>query len=88
VNIHERVICRSATTVQSIDESAANQAAIRAVLVIMKRNAADLAELADLVVKGSLEPRLAKMMSPSEAREAQELSETGRTHGKAILKVA
>ena len=77
-----------ATTVQPIDESAANQAGIRAVMMVMKRNASDLAELADLVVKGSLKPRLAQTMSLSEAREAQELSETGRTHGKVILKVA
>jgi NADPH:quinone reductase-like Zn-dependent oxidoreductase len=77
-----------ATTVQSIDESAANRAAIRAVLVIMKRNAADLAELAYLVVKGSLKPRLVQTASLTEAREALELSETGRTYGKVILKVA
>ena len=77
-----------ATTVQPIDESAAKRAGIRAIQVIMKRNAADLAELARLVEKGVLRPRLFKTMSLSEARQAQELSETGKTQGKVILKVA
>lgn len=77
-----------ATTVQSIDESAAKRAGIRAVQVIMRRNAADLAELARLVEKGAVKPRLSETMSLSQAKEAQELSETGKTHGKVILKVA
>jgi NADPH:quinone reductase-like Zn-dependent oxidoreductase len=76
------------TTVQPIDESAANRAGIRAVMVLMKRNATDLAELAALVEKGAVKPRLVQTMPLSEEREAQELSETGKTHGKVILKVA
>jgi NADPH:quinone reductase-like Zn-dependent oxidoreductase len=77
-----------ATTVQPIDESSARRAGIRAVQVIMRRNAADLSELAQLVEKGALKPRLDKTMTLSQAREAQELSETGKTQGKVILKVA
>lgn len=77
-----------ATTVQPVDESGAQQAGIRAVHVVMKRNATDLAELARLVEKGALKTRLSKTMNLSQAREAQELSETGKTHGKVILKVA
>jgi NADPH:quinone reductase-like Zn-dependent oxidoreductase len=76
------------TTVQPVDESAANRAGIHAVRVLMKFNAADLAELADLVLKGLLKPRLAQTIPLSEAKKAQELSETGRIHGKVILKVA
>ena len=76
------------TTVQPIDASVANRAGIRAVQLVMKRNAADLAEIAALVAKGVLQPRIAQTMPLSEARNAQELSETGRTHGKVILKVA
>jgi NADPH:quinone reductase-like Zn-dependent oxidoreductase len=56
--------------------------------VLMKRNAADLAELARLVEKGRLKPRLDRTMSLSQARQAQELSESGKTQGKVILKVA
>ncbi|HXU17912.1 MAG TPA: NADP-dependent oxidoreductase [Terriglobales bacterium] len=77
-----------ATTVQTVDESAAKRAGIRAVQVVMKRNAADLSELVRLVEKGALKPRLDKTMRLSEARQAQELSETGKTQGKVILKVA
>ena len=77
-----------ATTVQPIDESAVKRAGIRAVQVIMRRNAADLAELAQLVAKGAVKPRLGETMSLSQAREAQELSENGKTRGKVILKVA
>lgn len=77
-----------ATTVESIDESAAKRAGIRAVHVVMRRNAADLAELARLVEKGALKPRLDKTMSLSQAKEAQELSQTGKAQGKVILKVA
>jgi len=76
------------TTVQPIDELAARRAGIRAVHVVMKPNAADLAELADLVVRATVKPRLAQTMSLSDAREAQELSERGKTHGKVILKIA
>lgn len=77
-----------ATTIQLVDESAAKRAGIRAIQVIMNRNAADLAELAALVEKGAVRPRLAQTMPLGEARKAQELSETGKTHGKVILKVA
>lgn len=77
-----------ATTVQPIDESAASRAGIRAVHVIMRRNSADLARLADMVAKGAVQPRLAQTLSLSQAKEAQELTENGSTHGKVILKVA
>jgi NADPH:quinone reductase-like Zn-dependent oxidoreductase len=77
-----------ASTVEPMDESAAKRAGIRAVQVIMKPNAADLAELARLVEKGALQPRLSKTLSLDQAREAQELSEAGKAQGKVILKVA
>jgi NADPH:quinone reductase-like Zn-dependent oxidoreductase len=54
----------------------------------MRRNAGDLAELASLVEKGAVRPRLSQTMNLNQAKEAQELSETGKTHGKVILKVA
>jgi NADPH:quinone reductase-like Zn-dependent oxidoreductase len=77
-----------ATTVQPVDSSAAERAGIRAVQVIMKRNATDLAELARLVVIGAVKPRLDETLNLSQAKEAQQLSESGRAHGKLILKVA
>ena len=76
------------TTVQPVDQSAASRAGIRAIQMVMKRNAADLADLASLVEKGAVTPRMAQTMPLSEARKAQELSEAGKAHGKLILKVA
>ncbi len=77
-----------ATTVQKIDEPAAKRADIRGIQVMMKRNASDLAELAHLVDQGFLKPRLGATLSLAQAKRAQELSETGQTRGKLILKVA
>ncbi len=78
-----------ATTVQPIDEAAAKQAGVRAVqVVLMKRNAADLAELAKLVDQGQLKPRLGGTMTLAQAKDAQQLSATGKTQGKLILNVA
>ena len=77
-----------ATTVQPIDETAAGRAGIRAVHVLMKRNAADLVDLAKFVVMRAVKPRLGQTLSLAEAKQAQELSEAGGTHGKVILKVA
>jgi len=54
----------------------------------MERKAADLAELAKLVEQGVLKPRLGRILSLAQAKEAQELSEAGQTRGKLILKVA
>ena len=76
-----------ASTVGPIDQSAASRAGIRALLVMMKRSASDLAELARLVQEGVVKPRLALTLDLSQARQAQELSETGKAQGKVILKV-
>lgn len=76
------------TTVQPVDESAAKKAGIRADHMVMKRNAADLSELAGLVEMGAVLPRLGHTMSLSDAKKAHELGEKGMTHGKVILKVA
>ncbi len=76
------------TTVQSVDENRAKRQGISAIQMLMQRNAADLAELAQLAAQGAVKPRLAQTVSLAEARKAQELSETGKVHGKIILKVA
>lgn len=76
------------TTVQPIDDSAAKRAGIQGVHFVMQRKAADLAELAALVEKGVVTPRMAQSLPLNDARKAQELSESGKTHGKVILKVA
>jgi NADPH:quinone reductase-like Zn-dependent oxidoreductase len=77
-----------ATTVQPIDESAAKQAGIHGVHFLMKRSATDLAELAKLVDRRVVKPRVGQTMDLAQAKEAQQLNETGQSHGKFILKVA
>jgi NADPH:quinone reductase-like Zn-dependent oxidoreductase len=76
------------STVQAPDGAVAQRAGIRAERIVMKRNSADLAELAQLVAKGAVRPRMDKTLSLSQAKEAQALSEEGKTEGKVILKVA
>jgi NADPH:quinone reductase-like Zn-dependent oxidoreductase len=76
------------TTVGQIDENAATRAGIRAVRILMTRNSADLEEIARLVAEGSVKPRMGQILNLSDAKQAQVLSEGGRTAGKLILKVA
>lgn len=76
------------STVQPPDESASKQAGIRGQLIVMQRNAPDLRELATLVAQGAVKPRLDRTLPFTQAREAQEISEQGKTSGKVILKVA
>lgn len=76
------------TTVGQIDEAAAARAGIRAVRIVMKKNATDLDELARLVSDGAVKPRVGQIMNLDDARRAQELSEGSKTDGKLILKVA
>lgn len=76
------------TTVGQVDDAAATRAGIRATRMLVERNSADLAELASWVEKGTVKPRVAKTMPLADAKKAQELGESGGTHGKVILKVA
>jgi len=54
----------------------------------MKRDAADLVELAKLVDSGTVKSRLGQTLPLAQAREAQELNEKGQAAGKVVLKVA
>ncbi len=77
-----------ATTVGQINEAVAQRAGIRTVHVMMKRDAADLVELAKLVESGTVKSRLGQTLPLAQAREAQELNEKGKAAGKVVLKVA
>jgi NADPH:quinone reductase-like Zn-dependent oxidoreductase len=76
------------TTVGAIDENKAKGAGIKAERIVMKRNSPDLTKLAQLVAEGTVKPRMDQTLSLNQAKEAQELSEKGKTEGKVILKVA
>jgi NADPH:quinone reductase-like Zn-dependent oxidoreductase len=72
-----------ATTVSSVD--AANGKPVRAVRIVMRKNALDLEELARLVDAGTIKPRAPRVMPLDAAREAQDLSQTGRVAKKVVL---
>jgi alcohol dehydrogenase len=54
----------------------------------MKRSAADLAELAGMVERGDVKPRMGAVFPLDQAREAQDASQQGRAKGKILLRVA
>ena len=56
--------------------------------LVSKGNAPDLAELAGLVERGDVSPRMGKVFRFEDARESQDASQGGRAKGKILLKVA
>lgn len=76
------------STVGGADAELAVRAGIRGVNMDQKRSAADLSELAGLVDRGAVKPRMDEVFPLDRAREAQEAGEKGRAKGKILLKVA
>ena len=66
----------------------AARAGIRGVNMGQERSAADLSELADLVERGDVKPRMGEVFPLDQAREAQIASQQGRAKGKILLRVA
>jgi len=58
---------------------------VHAVQFLMKRNKADLEELARLVDLGVVKPRGARVLPLDAAREAQDLNQSGRANEKLVL---
>jgi NADPH:quinone reductase-like Zn-dependent oxidoreductase len=75
------------STVGAVNADLAARAGIRGVNMGQKRSAADLSELADLVERGDVKPRLGEVFRLEQAREAQDASQQGRAKGKILLKV-
>lgn len=75
------------TTVGPADETQAKRHGARVVQFVMQRNAGELDQLGHLLEDGTLQPRISKVMSLSEAREAEDLSQSGHPHGKVVLRV-
>jgi len=75
------------STVGAANAELAARAGIRGVNVTMKRSAADLSELAGLVERGDVKPRMAEVFRLDQAREALDTSQQGRARGKILLKV-
>ena len=75
------------STVGGANPERAAQAGIRGVNLVSKGNAADLSELAGLVERGDVKPRMGEEFRLEQAREAQDASQQGRAKGKVLLKV-
>lgn len=76
------------STVGAANAELGAKAGIRAVNIVSKGSAADLSELAGLVERGDVRPRMGEVFPLEQAREAQDASQQGRTKGKILLKVA
>jgi NADPH:quinone reductase-like Zn-dependent oxidoreductase len=75
------------STVGAVNAEPAARAGIRGVNMGQKRSAADLSELAGLVERGDVKPRMGVVFRLEQAREAQDASQQGRAKGKILLKV-
>ena len=60
---------------------------VRAAFVASHPNGAKLAEIAEVIDSGNLKPIVNRILPLSEARRAHELSQTGHTYGKIVLRV-
>jgi NADPH:quinone reductase-like Zn-dependent oxidoreductase len=76
------------STVEAPDAGLAQVHDVRAALVDTQANPAQLAEIAGLVDAGMVRPIVEAVFPLNEARNAQELSQTGHARGKIVLKVA
>src|SRR6476469_2392720 len=70
---------------QSADKAKA--LGVQAVFVASHPNGSELAKIAELIDSGDLKPIVNRILPLSEARRAHELSQTGHTHGKIVLRV-
>jgi NADPH:quinone reductase-like Zn-dependent oxidoreductase len=68
-------------------EDAARERGVRAELLSMKRNSAQLARIAELVDAGEVHVELSEVLPLAQVRLAHEQSESGHTRGKIVLLV-
>lgn len=75
------------TTVGPFDQATAQKFSVQGRMFLMQQNGKDLQEVANLVLKGVMRPRVSDVMPLEKAAEAQRLNEKGLAHGKIILHV-
>jgi NADPH:quinone reductase-like Zn-dependent oxidoreductase len=76
------------STVGAVTQELAARAGIRGVNVAMRRSAADLSELAGLVERGDVKPRMGEVFRLDQAREAMDRSQRGQAEGKILLRIS
>jgi NADPH:quinone reductase-like Zn-dependent oxidoreductase len=73
--------------VQPPSEEKAEGLGVHAAFVAGHSSGAQLAEIAKLIDSGKLAPVIDRILPLSEVRRAHELSKSGHTHGKIVLRV-
>jgi NADPH:quinone reductase-like Zn-dependent oxidoreductase len=73
--------------VQPPSAEKAKELGVRAAFVASHPNGAQLAKIAELIDSGDLKPIVNRILPLPEARRAHELSQSGHTHGKIVLRV-
>jgi NADPH:quinone reductase-like Zn-dependent oxidoreductase len=73
--------------VQPPSEEKAEELGVRAAILGAQPNGAQLAEIAKIIDSGKLAPVIDRILPLSEVRRAHELSKSGHTHGKIVLRV-
>src|SRR6202035_1020009 len=69
-------------------EEKAEELGVRAAFVAGHTSGAQLAEIAKIIDSGKLAPIIDRILPLSEVRRAHELSKSGHTHGKIVLRVS
>jgi len=85
-----RVLKRTGTLITligEIDEDAARRAGVRAIDFGMEYDVEDLEEIATLVERGIIKPHISKVLPLEKARQALDLNQQGKSHGKIVLEV-
>jgi len=73
--------------VQSPSENKAKEHGVRGIRLGARPNGQELVEIAKIVDAGKLAPVIDRILPLSEARRAHELSQSGHTRGKIVLRV-
>lgn len=76
------------SAVAAPDPVALGQRGLRGLRFAMRKDASQLAALANLVDLGIIKPRVSRVFSLTEAPQAQDLSQKGKPKGKIVLQVA
>lgn len=76
------------TLVSEIPTGAAEAHGVRATHIVTSANGSELAQIAKLIDERGSKPKVTEVLPLSDARKAQEMSETHHMHGKIVLRVA
>lgn len=75
------------STVSEPEEALCTEFGVQGVMFLVQPSATQLAEIAQLIEAGKVRPYVETILPLTEARRAQELSQTGHTRGKIVLEV-